>query len=254
MKKILSVLLVLMLVVALAACKDDIAETKENNEETVNTENNNETPDDNTENTSKAVMTFEEYSAAEIDAEVVVETYVQANQSWWEDKITLYCQGPDGAYFVYELSCSEEDAAKLVPGTKIRITGTKSAFAGEIEIMYGTFEFVEGADTYIAEPADLTALLGTAEIIGHMNELAVFNGLTVESFTYKNGEGTDIYLTLSYNGQNYEFCVESYLTSAETDVYKTVAALEQGDVVNVTSFLYWYEGMNPHIIGIEVDE
>ena len=36
-----------------------------------------------------------------LDSEVTVETYVQAKQSWWEDKATVYTQDKDGAYFVY---------------------------------------------------------------------------------------------------------------------------------------------------------
>ena len=31
----------------------------------------------------EGVMTHEEYLAADVDAEVVIETYVQAKQSWW---------------------------------------------------------------------------------------------------------------------------------------------------------------------------
>ena len=45
---------------------------------------------------SEGVMTYDEYMAAELDTEVVVETYVQAKQSWWEDKATLYTQDRDG--------------------------------------------------------------------------------------------------------------------------------------------------------------
>ena len=63
------------------------------------------------------VMSYEEYMAAELDSNVVIETYVQAKQSWWEDKATLYTQDQDGAYFVYNVACSEEDYEKLVPGT-----------------------------------------------------------------------------------------------------------------------------------------
>ncbi len=47
-----------------------------------------------------APMTHEEYVAAEVDSEVYVETYVQATQSWGDNKITVYCQREDGAYFI----------------------------------------------------------------------------------------------------------------------------------------------------------
>ena len=68
---------------------------------------------------SEGVMTYDEYVAAELDSEVVVETYVQAKQSWWEDKATVYTQDKDGAYFLYDMACSAEDYEKLTPGTKI---------------------------------------------------------------------------------------------------------------------------------------
>ena len=220
MKKIIAMLLVLTMALALAGCGG-----------------------------SKA-MTHEQYMAAEMQAEVTVETYVQAHQSWWDNKVTVYCQSPDGAYFLYELSCSEEDAAKLTPGTKIRVTGNKGEWAGEVEIMDGTFELVKG-DSYVAQALDVTALLGTDEMISHQNEFVAFKGMTVEAISYKNDEpGDDIYVTLSKDGASYEFCVEVYLTGPDSDVYTTVGALNVGDTVDVEGFLYWYEGMNPHITAI----
>ena len=197
------------------------------------------------------VMTHEEYIAAPLDSAVVIETYVQATQSWWDNKITVYCQSPDGAYFLYELACSEEDAAKLVPGTMIRVSGFKGEWAGEVEVMDATFEFVENGDAFIAEALDVTELLGTEELINHQNEFVSFTGLTIEAIEYKNGEpGDDIYVTVGYNGASYSFCVERYLAGPETEVYTTVGTLAVGDVVNVEGFLYWYEGVNTHITGI----
>ena len=198
---------------------------------------------------SKA-MTHEQYVAAEMQSQVVVETYVQAHQSWWDGKITVYAQSEDGAYFLYNMACTEDDAEKLVPGTKIRVTGNKGEWAGEVEIMDGTFEFVKG-DSFIAQPLDVTDLLGTDALIDHQNELVSFTGMTVENIEYKNGEpGDDIYVTLGHNGGSYSFCVEVYLTGTDSDVYTTVGQLNVGDTVNVEGFLYWYEGMNPHITSI----
>ena len=105
------------------------------------------------------------------------------------------------------MACTEEDAAKLEPGTKIRVSGFKGEWAGEVEIMDATFEIVEG-DTYVAEPTDVTELLGTDELIAHQNEKVIFKGLTVSKVEYKNGEpGYDIYVTLGHNGGSYSFCV-----------------------------------------------
>ncbi len=232
MKKIIAMLLAAMMLLACAAVAEEAPAVEAK---------------------SEGVMTYAEYAAAELDAEVVVECYVQATQSWWSDKITVYAQDQEGAYFLYEMKCSEEDAAKLVPGAKIKVTGFKGAWAGEVEIMDATFEFVEGGIGFIAEAEDLTALLGTEELINKQNVKAAFKGLTVEAIEYKNGEpGDDIYVTLGLNGASYSFCVERYLTGPETEVYATVGTLNVGDVVDVEAFVYWYEGPNPHITAISV--
>jgi len=266
MKKLLAILLALVMVLSLAACAGnndeapvDEAPVDEAPVDEAPVEEATDAPEEEApveEAPAEAtVMTYADYVAAELDSEVVVECYVQNHQSWWDNKITVYAADADGAYFLYEMACSEEDAAKLVPGTKICVTGYKGEWAGEVEIMDATFTFVEGADTYIAEPIDATALLGTEELINYQNQLASFKGMTVEAISYKNDEpGDDIYVTLSLNGTSYEFCVEVYLTGTDSEVYTTVGSLNVGDVVDVEGFLYWYEGVNPHITAIAVAE
>ncbi|MBO5969067.1 MAG: hypothetical protein J6S14_11290 [Clostridia bacterium] len=228
MKKIIAVLMILCMAVSLFACAEKFDPAKK----------------------SEGVMTYAEYDAAAMDAEVVIEAYVQATQSWWDNKITAYLQDPDGAYFCYEMACTEEDAAKLTQGTKIKVTGYKGAWAGEVEIMNATFEFVE-SEKWVAEATDVTALLGKDELIKHQNKFVTFKGLTVVSVEYKNGEpGDDIYVTVSKDGANYSFCVERYLTGPETEVYTAVGALQAGDTVDIDGFLYWYEGVNTHITAV----
>ena len=214
---------------------------------------------------SEGVMTYEEYMAADLDSEVVIEAYVQAKQSWWEDKATLYTQDQDGAYFIYNAACSEEDYAKLVPGTKIKVTGNKTEWSGEVEIAEGaTFEIEEGS--YIAPVTDVTDLLGTDDLINYQNQFVAFKGMTVEAsqdatgndvaFLYNydgSGEdGNDLYFNVSLNGQTYTFTVESYLRDNTTDVYNAVKNLKIGDTVDMEGFLYWYEGVNPHITSVTV--
>ena len=75
MKRFVAMLLVLVMVLAFAGCG------------------------------SKA-MSHADFMAAAMDSEVVIETYVQDHQSWWDNKITVYCQSKDGAFFLYELACS----------------------------------------------------------------------------------------------------------------------------------------------------
>lgn len=237
MKKILAVLLMLTLVLSVGA----MAET---------------------------VMTYADYAAAELDSEVTIETYVQAKQSWWEDKATVYGQSEDGAYFMYDMACSEEDYAKLTTGTKIRVTGYKAEWAGEVEIVDASFEVIEG-EAFVAEPLDVTALLGADELIAHQNEFVSFKGMTVVAagqdaegndvaFLYNwdgsGQDGNDLYFNVSLDGQVYTFTVESYLTGAGTEVYEAVKALNIGDVIDMEGFLYWYEGVNPHITAVSAAE
>lgn len=208
-------------------------------------------------------LSHAEYMDAALDSEVVIETYVQAKQGWWEDKATVYAQSEDGAYFLYNMACSEEDYAKLTPGTKIKVKGFKSEWSGEVEITDGTFEILKG--NYIATALDVTSLLGTDDLIKHQNELVSFKGMTVEaagkdadgndvaflySYDGSGQEGSDLYFKVSLNGQTYTFTVESYLCGPDTEVYSAVKALKIGDKIDMEGFLYWYNGVNPHITAV----
>lgn len=210
---------------------------------------------------SEGVMTHAEYMAAALESKVVIEAYVQAKQSWWDNTATVYLQDKDGAYFVYGMACSEEEYAKIPTGTKIKVTGYKAEWSGEVEIIDATFEIMEG--NYVAKAADVTSLLGTDELAAHQNEFVAFKGLTVEAandngdaFLYNwdgsGQDGNDLYFNVSYNGQTYSFTVESYLCDNTTDVYAAVKNLKVGDVIDCEGFLYWYEGANPHITSIVV--
>ncbi|MDE6713557.1 MAG: hypothetical protein K2K20_07460 [Lachnospiraceae bacterium] len=212
-------------------------------------------------NNAEGVMTYAEYIAADLDTQVVVETYVQAKQAWWEDTATIYTQDEDGAYFIYGMACSEEDYEKLTVGTKIRVTGFKGEWSGEIEIMDATFEIIDG--NFVAEPLDVTDFLSVEdELIVHQNELVSFTDMTVEdagngeAFMYNwdnsGTDGDDLYFNVSANGETYSFVVESDLCDNTTDVYAAVKNLQIGDVVSMEGFLYWYNGANPHITSITV--
>ena len=270
-KKTLALTMAMALVLSLAACGNSNADvatestaaaTTEAATEAATTEAATEASTEAAEavadEKSEGVMTYEEYMAADLDSEVVIEAYVQAKQSWWEDKATLYTQDQDGAYFIYNAACSEEDYAKLVPGTKIKVTGYKTEWSGEVEIAEGaTFEIEEGS--YIAPVTDVTDLLGTDDLINYQNQFVAFKGMTVEAdvaFLYNydgSGEdGNDLYFNVSLNGQTYTFTVESYLCDNTTDVYNAVKNLKIGDTVDMEGFLYWYEGVNPHITSVTV--
>lgn len=247
MKKIVMLLMASFLMLACVACgskdkdADDAADVK-----------------------GEGVMTYAEYDAAALDTEVVIEAYVQAKQSWWQDQATVYAQDKDGAYFMYNMACSEEDYAKLTTGTKIKVTGYKTEWAGEVEIIDATFEILEG--NYVAKAEDVTALLGTDDLIKKQNMFVSFKGLTVEASKDADGndvaflyswdgsgqDGDDLYFNASVDGKTYTFTVESYLCDNTTDVYAAVKALNIGDKIDMEGFLYWYEGVNPHITSVTV--
>ncbi len=273
MKKLTAMLLALAMVLAFAGCaKTEAPATEAPTTEApvVETEAATEAPVVETE-AAAAVMTHEEYMAAELDAEVTVETYVQAGESWWDGKVALYCQSPDGALYLYGMSCTEEEAAKLVPGTKVVATGVKAEWNGEVEVMDGTVAVVEGGDTFLAEAADLTSLVGADELASHMNELAAFKGLTVApsidaegkevGFLYNwDGSGaqgeSDVYFNLTDGTTTITCTVNRYMlgTGADSDVYKAAEALKVGDKVDVEGFLYWYNAVQPHVTALTVVE
>jgi len=204
--------------------------------------------------------------------EVVVEAYVQAVQSYW-DGATLYLADPDGAYLAYSAAISEEDYAKLgvateygagwvglANGTKVVVTGYKTAWAGEVEIDKGaTVEVLADAPTWKAEAVDLTALLGDETLVDYQNKFFTAKDLTVDSAAIYNWDGSgaegsnsDLYFNVSDGTNVYTFVVESYLCYEGSDVYNAVLALQPGDVIDVEGFLYWYEGANPHITSVTV--
>ncbi|MBQ8599405.1 MAG: hypothetical protein IJ411_04745 [Oscillospiraceae bacterium] len=245
MKKLIALVLAGVMAFTMAACSSSSTETDVHAK-------------------SEGVMTYEQYAAADLDTEVTIEAFVQAKQSWWEDKATVYAQDKDGAYFMYDMACSEEDYAKLEKGTKIKVNGYKTEWAGEVEIIDASFEIMEGSWT--ADVTDVTELLGSDDLIKHQNKYVAFKGLTVEPSTDAAGaeaaylykwdgsgqDGDDLYFNASIGGNTYTFTVESYLCDNTTDVYAAVKALEVGQTIDMEGFLYWYEGVNPHITSVTV--
>ena len=227
MKKLFAAVLALAMTASLAACAGGNSSSSQAASTSSEAQQSSSAASDSTASQAEpaTVLTHEEYMAAELDTQVTVETYVQAKQSWWEDKATIYAQSEDGAYFIYDAACSEELYEQLTPGTCIRVTGYKGEWSGEVEIMEGTIELVD-AEPYTATALDVTELLGT--------------------------EGDDLYFNVSYNGETYTFTVESYLCDSSSEVYNAVKNLEIGQTVDLEGFLYWYEGVNPHITSVTV--
>lgn len=247
---------------ALSACgSNDAQDTGKKDDQT---ETGTETSKDDPSKKSEGVMTYQEYIDAADDAEVTIEAYVQDKQDWWEDKATLYLADPDGAYFVYNANCSQDLYNELSQGTKVKVTGYKTTWSGEVEVAEGAdLEKLEG--NYIEPVTNVTDMLGKEELIDYQNRYVEFDGMTIEAsddagaaylYNYDGSgqEGDDLYFKASKDGETYTFTVESYLRGKDTDVYKAVQNLKVGDVVTMKGFLYWYEGANPHITELTVDK
>ena len=208
------------------------------------------------------LMSYADYAAAAVDTPVNAEAYVQAKLTWWDNKTSIYAADKDGAYFLYDVACPEADYEKLVPGQKIAFQGYKGEWSGEVEVVDGSFSFVEG-DSFIAEPLDITKMLGTDELAAHINQAIKVSDAVVADkgdgaaffYNYDNsGEdgNCDLYFDLQINGAVYTFVVRRYLTVPGSEVYEAVKNLKVGDTVDVEGFLYWYEGPQPHVTAITV--
>ncbi len=268
MKKFFALLLSVSALLSLAACGGDTQGSASQSQDPQSSVSSQQQGGDVSGQDEAEVMSYGDYMAAPLDSPVVIQAYVQAKQSWWEDKATVYAQDQDGAYFLYNMACSEEDYELLTPGTCIRVSGYKTEWSGEVEIIDATFEIVDG-NTFLAEPLDVTSMLGSEELIDYQNQFVNFKGLTVEAagkddagndvaFLYNwdgsGTEGDDLYFNVSYEGNTYTFTVESYLCDSSTEVYSAVKALEIGQTIDAQGFLYWYEGVNPHITSVTVVE
>ena len=279
MKKAIVIMLTGAMMLAAVACgggssnstpaqesKTEEAKPAEETQETV--ESTVEEPEQTEPNISEDAMNFEDYMAAATDTEVVVQGSIQGKQNYFvkddQGKASIYLQDQNGgAYFIYELPCTEKEYELMEIGKTIKVKGYKSEWSGEIEVIdIETWMFVDG--DYIAEAEDVTALLGTDDLAAKMNKKVLFKGMKVEPIKDKDNndvafiynydgsgtEGDDLYFNVSVNGQTYTFTVESYLCGPDTEIYKAVKDFHIGDVIDLEGFLYWYNGPNPHITAV----
>ena len=278
MKKAIVIMLTGSMMLAAVACggssnsapaqesKTEEAKPAEETQETV--ESTVEEPEQTEPNIPEDAMSFEDYMAAATDTEVVVQGSIQGKQNYFvkddQGKASIYLQDQNGgAYFIYELPCTEKEYELMEIGKTIKVKGYKSEWSGEIEVIdIETWMFVDG--DYIAEAEDVTALLGTDDLAAKMNKKVLFKGMKVEPIKDKDNndvafiynydgsgtEGDDLYFNVSVNGQTYTFTVESYLCGPDSDIYKAVKDFHIGDVIDLEGFLYWYNGPNPHITAV----
>ena len=208
MKKAIVIMLTGAMMLAAVACgggssnsapaqesKTEEAKPAEETQETV--ESTVEEPEQTEPNIPEDAMSFEDYMAAATDTEVVVQGSIQGKQNYFvkddQGKASIYLQDQNGgAYFIYELPCTEKEYELMEIGKTIKVKGYKSEWSGEIEVIdIETWMFVDG--DYIAEAEDVTALLGTDDLAAKMNKKVLFKGMKVEPI--KDKDNNDVAFT-----------------------------------------------------------
>ena len=225
MKKILTVLMAVCLILSIVSCGQVNPNLK-----------------------SDGVATHEEFIAAANEADIIIEGFVQAKQGWWDDEAVVYLQDGTGGYYIYKLPCTEAEFDELAVGTKIQVTGKKAIYNGMHEIMNVTDWKVVGTDTYTATAVDVTSKLADdAALVKYLGALVKMTDMTVAGIEYKNEGGDDIYLSLTKDGATYNLTVEVYLTGTDSDVYTAVGELAVGDVIDVEGYLQWWNALDCHV-------
>lgn len=237
MRKLLSLILVLVAVFALVSCGQTEDKTSDDGK-------------------VEGALTYAEFVATADDMEVTIAGYVQGKQAWWDNKATVYLQDNDGGYFLYELTCTEEQYnTDLAIGNHIKVTGIKGSWAGMVEILgqaegaEATYEVLEGNKVYAPK---VQSSLDNETLKALSSQKVAFTNLEVVKVELPTSEGKDIYFDVTDGTTTLTFAIESYLTDSNTDVYKTVLNLKVGDKINCEGFMYVYNNAQLHTTSVAV--
>ena len=254
--KLFGITLAFLCVGALASCNNDGGKTSAPTTVPTSTPTVAPTSTPTTTAPVSDVLTYAEYVAAENGTEVTIAAYIQAKQSWWKNQAVVYLQDDNGGYFVYNLPCTEEQYnTDLAIGNRVKITGIKGAWAGQVEILgseagaEATYELLAGNKVYEAKAM---TVFDSESLLAVLNQKVSFENLEVVSVTAPTQDGGDIYFDVTNGEYTYTFCIESYLTSKSTEVYQTALALKAGDVINCEGFMYCYNNPQLHTTAITV--
>lgn len=232
----------------------------------------NEAPSNNQDDLLEA-MTYAEFMAKEADEAVIIEGFIAAKQSWWDNKVTMYLvtETPGEGYFIYNFPCTEDENTNVYKiGEYIHIEGTKTIYAGEHEIMGEniTKSCLVDKEELVMPPTPIELSDKLSSLTEYRNSFFTVTLEVVEYETtdqdvsvsdsgawgYKGAEvNNDLYFRLSDGSNNLDCCVEYYLTDNKTDVYEKTQLLEVGHIVTITGYLYWYNGANPHVVSLTIN-
>ena len=252
-------------VFALASCgKSDANTTGTNAKNTTTVTTTTATTSQTTSEVLNDVLSYSEYVAAEEGETVTIKGSITSRCTFYGGKASFYLQDDDGAYYIYNLPCTEEDYTNnLTVGTEIKVTGYKGSWSGQVEILgdqagnEAEYEIIGTGKTY--SPKEVTL----AELKNYPNQYVVIRNLTVVAqkdkeekeracfYNWDNsGEpkaGTDLYYTVTDGTTTYQFVVESYLETTQygSNTYSEVENLSVGATIDVEGFAYTYN--NPQV-------
>ena len=242
MKKILFGLFSLLLIFGLFSCSLSFEEVEE-------------------EISDEGYMTYAEFKAAEVGAEVKIAGYIQYAEDWWDNKQTIYVIDKEGnGYFLYEVPVSELESAFVIVGSKVHVTGKKAEWKDQVEVVDITDLQIYGNDNYTHTPVDVTATLTNANAKADFaNQLVKIRATlgnrgteeaplpyTIEWDNSADYGNKDIYINFSTALDNFTIIGRRYFGgTGEGSIYKTLSQLTANDIgqtFTITFFVYMYDG------------
>ncbi|MCQ2428217.1 MAG: hypothetical protein MJ137_07460 [Clostridia bacterium] len=213
----------------------------------------------------EGVLTYAEFMALETGKDCVIEAFVQAKYSYAEayGNTSLYLADGDGAYYVYRWTCSADEYNAIPVGAKVKVTGVKADYKGEVEVSNVTALEVVGEDKYVADILDVTSKLASEDLVKDQNKFVAVKGAEIVASTLDGKEvgslysyngsgskGSDVYFKLKVGDGVYTYLVESDFCGVDTPVYAAAEGLKVGDKVDIEGFLYWYDGAQMQVTSI----
>lgn len=204
------------------------------------------TPSSRPDKKKNTVMNYKEYMAAPMNQKVTIHSYVQAKEDLLEDEdgndtVTLYLQDKDGGYYVYEMPILEMDYDNLKKGQEIYVTGTKTEWDGETEIIESS-SYRIGSGSWTAQPLHIDDIFSDVDALKeHMNQLVSLKDITVTDIQLPEQEGGDINIICTKDDISIPVVIVSSLYDENSDEYTQAENLQAGDMIDVQGFLYWYQ-------------
>ena len=222
--------------------------------------------------------------------EVQAEGFVIAKTTYYNGTTNLYIAGSQSdeksttaeGYYVYNYECSQDEYNKLVVNhpeqifTYVTVAGTKASYAGMQEIIdakvtiessdatFGSLYIHSGEGAgvpldVVQEQYMAAAFFGTLKVKEYTTTDQNATVAENKAYGYKGDTPTDdLYFILEDEaGNELSCCVEAYVdysafgSDHKKELYQNVMSLQVGDTVEVSGFLYWWNGPNPHIIQIQ---